>query len=237
MRLSWCPLLPAAVLVAALPLAAGAAGADPLAQHAPLMAPAGAEAAVEDAQVAAIFAALGAQPRRSATFVERRSSALFKAPQLATGVLRFRAPAWLEKETLSPRHERLRIDGDRVSWELSDQRNPGNDVLAAERGAAPGSGAIRSIAIDADPRLAALVTGLRATLAGDLPGVERHFAVTLAAAADRWRLTLLPRDPLVEKSLIRIELEGRAGDLLRVAVIEADGDRSEMTITPAAPIE
>ena len=225
MRLRRRPLRPFTVLLAALLLAAVAARADPPA------------AAAADAQLATIFAALGAQPQRRATFVEQRSSALFKVPQVASGVLRFRSPAWLEKETTSPRHERLRIDGDRVSWELAEQRNPGNDALAAERGAAPGTAAYRSIAIDADPRLAALVTGLRATLAGDLPGVERHFAVTLAAPGDHWRLTLLPRDPLVARSLIRIELEGRAGDLLRVAVIEADGDRSEMTITPAAPIE
>jgi len=182
--------------------------------------PAARAAAQDPLRVEDLYAALGREPERLATFTEQRESTLFKAPQKSDGTLRFRAPAWLEKETFHPRHERLRIDGDRVSWEFAVER---------------GMNAYRSIAIDADPRLAALATSLRATLAGDLAGVQRYFTSDIAGTIGDWSVTLQPRDPIVAAAVARIVLAGRDRELLRVEILEAGGDRTVMTITPRHP--
>ena len=70
-----------------------------------------------DDPLARLFSELGAQRERHARFSERKFSALLKAPVESSGTLIFRAPDYLEKRTVEPQRETVRIEGSVVTYE------------------------------------------------------------------------------------------------------------------------
>ncbi len=102
-----------------------------------------------DDPLARLFAELGAQRERHARFSERKFSALLKAPVESSGTLIFRAPDYLEKRTVEPQRETVRIEG---------------SVVTYEGGAGRSGGQKRTFSLSDAPLLAALIESLRATL-------------------------------------------------------------------------
>ena len=166
-----------------------------------------------------LFSDLGAQRERHARFTERKFSALLKAPIESSGTLIFRAPGYLEKRTIEPQRETVRIDGSVVTYEG-----------AAGRGAAQR----RSFSLSDAPLLAALIESLRATLGGDLPALRRHYDVSANAPASQaagWQLTLIPRDRALREAVSRIVLRGAGAEVAAVEIVEANGDLTLMHIS------
>jgi hypothetical protein len=147
-------------------------------------------------------------------FSETRHSALLKQPLVLTGTLVFKRPDRLEKHVSTPFSEVVTIEGARV-----DVTRPGE----------PG----RTIVVPPGPARA-LVESMRATLAGDLAALTRHFTVDVAGTADDWTMTLTPRDPALASTVVRVDFAGRGGKVRRIEVIEAGGDRSVTTIQDEA---
>lgn len=178
-------------------------------------------ARVADDELARLFSELGARRERQARFNERRFSALLKAPIESTGTLMFRAPDFLEKRTLEPQRESVRIEGNVVTYE------------GAPLG---GTAQKRTFALSDAPLLAALSESLRATLAGDLPALRRHYdvswSVAQAQAQNGWQLTLVPRDRALRDAVAKVILRGAGGEVSAVEVVEASGDLTLMQIIP-----
>lgn len=181
-----------------------------------------------DEQLVRLFAELGSHRERHARFVERKFSALLKAPVESSGTLVFRAPDILEKRTVEPQRESVLIEGNVVTYE-------GGPVHANNRK--------RSFALADAPLLAALIESLRATLAGDLPALRRHYQVSWTApqgeasstarpAAQGWQLTLVPRDRTLLDAVSRIMLRGAGSEVGSVEIVEANGDLTLLRITP-----
>ena len=82
------------------------------------------------------------------------------------------------------------------------------------------------------PEVAALIDSIRATLAGDQQRLARSYALSVSGQASRWQLDLLPSDPGISKVVSRIRIGGRHGAVNEVEILQADGDRSVMSITP-----
>jgi hypothetical protein len=171
------------------------------------------------ADLPSLLKLIGGKPERRAQFVERRHSTLTRTPLESRGRLLFRAPDRLEKQTLSPVRETVRIEGGAVTIEGLPVRG------VPDR---------RSLQLADIPLLAALVESLRATLAGDLPRLQRHYSPSLSVAADGWTLTLTPIDPALREAVTRVLLRGRADAVSLVEIHEAGGDRTEIAITPLA---
>jgi hypothetical protein len=74
------------------------------------------------------------------------------------------------------------------------------------------------------------IESIRATLAGDLPTLQRLFTVDFAGTVARWRLTLTPREPEVAKTVSQVRIDGAHSTLTTVQILETDGDRSLMTL-------
>lgn len=167
-----------------------------------------------------LFAELGARRERHAKFVERKFSALLKAPVESSGTLVFRAPDILEKRTTEPQRESVRIEGNMVTYEGAPVR---------------GSTQKRTFALSDAPQLAALIESLRATLAGDLPALRRHYQVSWTAAEgpSGWRLTLVPNDRALREAVAKIEMRGAGSEVSAVDIVEASGDLTLLRITPA----
>jgi hypothetical protein len=153
---------------------------------------------------------LAARRHGEVSFVEQHFMKLTRRPVESLGELTYDAPDRLEKRTIEPRPETLKVAG---------------DVLTIER-----KGRSRVLDLQAYPAAAPFVDSIRATLAGDLGTLERIFSVDYAGDLSRWSLTLAPRDPQVARLVSQVRIDGARDTLLTVEILERDGDRSLMTL-------
>lgn len=69
-------------------------------------------------------------------------------------------------------------------------------------------------------------------LSGNWQAVERHFTIELSGELDDWQATLVPNEAAVAERLTRL-LVGGNRQVERVGLEFADGDRLDLTLTPA----
>ena len=146
-----------------------------------------------------------------ADFVETRTMAMLEKPLVSSGQLFYVAPDKLEKRTQKPRPESLIIEG---------------NTLVIERGRQN-----MTLQVDSAPELAGFVNSIRGTLAGDRKALERSFALSLEGPPQRWLLTLKPIDQRMAAAVASIRIGGAFDDVRSVEILQADGDRSVMTIS------
>jgi len=195
------------VLGVALVVAASAAG---MARAADAPAPPGGWS------LEALMAGLRQVRAASAHFVELKTVRMLNRPIQTTGTLKYVAPDKLEKITITPAPETIRLDG----GTLTGQQANGDDF---------------SVDIGGHSEIGALVEGIRSTLAGDLPTLRRYYGIAFAGGQDHWQMDLVPKDHWVREKVERIRILGAGTVISNIVVDEKDGDRSEMTITPDAP--
>ena len=147
-----------------------------------------------------------------ARFVETRHSALLKAPLVLQGTLAYRRPDRVEKHVLTPYDERIVVEAGRLTIENRTHNRR------------------QTIAVSGAPGLAALVESIRATRAGDLPALQRHFALQVEGSRERWTLTLRPLDAQVGDYVVSIARSGSGARIAQVTIDETSGDRSVMEI-------
>ncbi len=164
-----------------------------------------------------LMQAFAAVPMAQARFSEVRQMDVLRAPLELKGTLHYQRPDTLERRVLSPYQEFTRIKGDLVTIEN------------------PARGAPRRHSLAALPAALALIEGLRATLAGDLAALERHYRVNLEGGREAWTLNLAPRDAAIAGALAGIRLSGSAARLTRVEIEESSGDRVTMTLSDQQP--
>jgi hypothetical protein len=185
----------------------------PMAQAPPQTKPSQAEQSGAAAlSLEALLKKIGGRPAQQARFVEKKYLAVLDAPVESAGMLRYQAPARLEKNTERPMQESMMIEG---------------DLLVMER-----EGRRRTMPAAQFPGVAALVGGLRDILGGDAEALRRMFKVVLQGDASRWQMDLLPSDTAAAQLVNRITLHGREDHLLEVETLQADGDRSVMSLSP-----
>src|SRR5205814_10633228 len=128
--------------------------------------------------------------------------------------MRFAAPDHLEKRTLLPRPETLTLAGGVLTVERRGRRH----VLDMHR----------------YPQIQPFIESIRATLAGDRSALERVFRLEFAGSVERWNLILVPLDSQLAKTVARVQIDGSRDQLLRIEILQTDGDRSLMTLRAAA---
>ena len=160
-----------------------------------------------------LFARFAAVGSSNARFVETREVSLLNAPLESSGTLTYRRPDFLEKRTLQPQAESLRLEGDRLTLTQAD-------------------GASRTLSVSSMPEIQTYVESIRATLRGDVPTIMRFYEVALEGTVQDWRLQLTPRADEARAAVQRIVIAGREAVIRRIEILQADGDRSVMTIQP-----
>jgi hypothetical protein len=158
-----------------------------------------------------------AVPAARAHFVERRYLALLSEPLKTSGTLAYTAPDKLERVTLTPRRERLVVDGDRLTIDQGPE------------------GQTRTLALSAQPELAAVIESIRGTLAGDPAALERFYTVSLSGDERAWSLRLEPKAASLRKLVSLITITGSAAAIQTIETREGDGDRTEMIILDDPP--
>jgi outer membrane lipoprotein-sorting protein len=145
-----------------------------------------------------------------ADYVETRYIAMLDRPVQSSGQLFYVAPDKLEKRTLRPKPESMIIEGNTVTIERGQQN--------------------LTMQVDSAPELAGFVNSIRGTMAGDRQALERSFTLALEGPADRWVLTLTPREARLAAAIRSMRISGSGDDVRSVEILQADGDRSVMTI-------
>ena len=151
-----------------------------------------------------------------AKFVERKHLRILNAPLEFSGTLFYQAPGHLEKHTLLPKPQSLILDQDRLSIE---------DAGRKQR---------RTLRLQDYPVVWAFVESIRSTLAGDLQALNRFYKVDLEGSDIQWRLLLKPSEPAMQSLVTQIRISGARQSIRSIEIVEAEGDRSIMTITENA---
>jgi hypothetical protein len=147
-----------------------------------------------------------------AQFAERRYLSMLKEPLQFSGTLVYIAPDRLEKNTLRPRAESMVVDRDRLTIEGDGGRQR------------------RIMMLPDHPEIWAFVESIRATLAGDLTTLDRFYKVSLEGSSEEWQLLLEPSEAKMQAMVKSIRISGKASSIRIVEILEADGDRSVMTV-------
>jgi len=163
--------------------------------------------------VTALMGLLSQIDKSSVKFEETKHLAALTAPLVRRGTLRYVRPDRLEMQVDKPYFERLEVTGDRLTIENRDGR--------------------RQIDLASQPLAGVLVEGLRAVLAGDLPGLARRYRYRFEGEIGAWKLELEPLDKGAAAAVRRIEIEGSKAQLSRIAIEEIQGDRSVFVLSAA----
>ena len=147
-----------------------------------------------------------------AKFTEKRFLAVLDKPVVATGEMTYTPPDRLEKRTQTPKVETLTLDKDLLTIEREKQK--------------------LSINLANQPEALAFVDSIRGTLAGNRAALEKNYALHLAGSSDKWVLTLLPSDQKIATLVQRITVSGTKNQVRSIEYLQADGDRSLLTIEP-----
>ena len=171
-------------------------------------------AAEGDGSLDALMSLLAKRQHGHVEFVEQQFLKILDHPLESSGEMRYDAPDRLEKRTLAPRQETLTLSG---------------GVLTVDRGTSH-----RVVDLHAYPQAQPFIESVRATLAGDRSALEKLFTLEFNGSLARWTLTLVPKDSKVKRSVAQVRIDGAQDQLLKVEIRQSDGDRSLMTLRPAA---
>ena len=149
------------------------------------------------------------------TFAETDHLAILDRPVKSSGLLVYDAPDRLEKRTLEPKKESLSLSGD----ELTVQRRHRTYHMQ----------------LSAYPQVGPFVDAIRDTLAGNGKALERVFTVQLTGTVANWKLQLVPLDERVAHTVRGVRITGARDEMRSVEILQADGDRSVMTLQPPGP--
>lgn len=159
-----------------------------------------------------LMSSLAQRKQGEVSFAETDHLRILDQPLKSSGVLVYRAPDHLEKRTLEPRKESMILEGD----ELTLQR--GHRTYRMQ--------------VSAYPQAAPYVDAIRDTLAGNEAALEKVFKVGFAGTRQAWNLELVPLDERAARKVRQVRIAG-AGDVIHsVEILQADGDRSLMTLGP-----
>jgi hypothetical protein len=146
----------------------------------------------------------------SAKFTETKTMAVLKTPLETSGTLRYVAPDTLRKTVLTP--------------------TPQDFVLQNGAVTLTTGGKTQQFDLSQAPPLAGLVEGVRATLAGDLPTLQRYYTIALSGDAETWQLLLHPRDAGLSRFLTWLSIRGSQNRVTEIDTGSAGGALTRMSV-------
>lgn len=159
----------------------------------------------EPADAKALVASLKRPAPARTPFAEARFMKVLDKPLVVSGEL-----AWLGGDKLERRV-------DKPAKEVSTIAD--GEVTQEREGRKP-----RTFSLKRAPQLRILLDSFVALLGGDASRLDDAFDVQLGRDADRWALTLAPRDPSLAKQIVSIQVYGSGNQPRCMRMNEKDGD-------------
>jgi outer membrane lipoprotein-sorting protein len=141
-----------------------------------------------------------------ARFHEIRYVSLLTAPLESEGMLYFAAPDLLARHTTRPGRSSVVVRGSHV-------------VLRDETGS-------QDLPVGASELAPALIDHLVGLLRGDLEALRARHTIRFGLHGEAWELRLEPKSRVVRSVIDSIRIEGRGSELVRMEVVETNGDRT-----------
>ncbi|MDE2390280.1 MAG: outer membrane lipoprotein carrier protein LolA [Rhodospirillales bacterium] len=157
-----------------------------------------------------LMSALGQVRAASASFTETKTLPLLTTPLQSSGTLDYVAPDYVRKTTTAPAPQNFLLQNGMVTLTLNGQT--------------------QRFTLAQAPQLAGLVEGVRATLAGDLPALQRYYDLSLSGRADHWQLLLRPRDPALAKMLAWMSITGTGDKITEIDSADTKGGETRMQV-------
>ena len=173
---------------------------------------AGQEASTKTCTLSHVLATRAKIQESSATFTQERHIHYVRDPLSSMGRLRFVAPNHLEMIVDKPQSESFIYDDGVLTLETTGEQTE------------------RQISVESDVMLSAIFAGLVGTLSGNETELKRAFFVEFVADACEWRMTLVPKSKRVLEKIQEISLRGKDQHIEEAEILQADGDRSLLTI-------
>ena len=159
-----------------------------------------------------LMASLARVDRSVVGFEETRHFAVLASPIVRRGTLQYVRPDRLEMNVVTPFPETTQILGSRIRVESADSR--------------------REWDLAGQPVALAWIEAVRASLAGDAVSLSRQFRILLTGTAAAWEMRLEPLDERVAAALKRVDVRGRAAQIVTVEILDAQGDRIVIALRP-----
>lgn len=140
-------------------------------------------------------------------FAEARFMRVLDKPLVVSGELAWLGGDRLERRVDAPTKETSTIADGEVT-QVRDGKKP------------------RSFSLKRAPQLSVLLDGFVALLGGDPSRLGESFDIVLARDADRWHLTMTPRDARIAKQIATLHVYGSGNQPRCLRMDEGDGDMS-----------
>jgi hypothetical protein len=159
-----------------------------------------------------VLASRAKNQESAATFTQQRRIRYVRDPLFSAGRLRFVAPSHLEMIVDKPQAESFVYEDGVLTLETAEQPE-------------------RQISVDSDLILSAMFIGLVGTLSGNEDELRHTFFVEFSDDHCQWRMTLLPKSKRVLEKILEIDLSGNSEHIEKAEIIQANGDRSILSIS------
>ena len=151
-----------------------------------------------------------------AKFTELRRVPSANSSEKTSGVLIYRAPDHLERQTTMPYQETAVVKNDRITLEFE---------------VTEGVVSRREFALTQVPGMRPFFVALRALLAGDTETLQQAFRVEMQGSAPDWKMKLLPRNG-ADQPVRDIRVLGRGDEIRVIELRQKNGDTLRTTLTP-----
>jgi outer membrane lipoprotein-sorting protein len=138
-------------------------------------------------------------------FVEVSYRGMLDRPLITSGTMKWLGGDKLERDVEKPYQAVAKI---------------GDGQMSVQRAGHP----VQSMPISRAPQMAAILSGFRALLGGDIAQLSQDFDVKAAGNEARWVLTLTPRSGELKSRVSSIVIDGRAAAPRCMTMTESDGD-------------
>jgi len=152
-----------------------------------------------------ILAHLAKSGSAQTEFIEVSYRGMLDRPLVVSGTMKWLGGDKLERDVEKPYKMVAKI---------------GDGQMSVQRG----DGTVQSMPIARAPQMAAILSGFRALLGGDVAQLSRDFEVKAAGNEARWVLTLTPRTNDLKHRVQSIVIDGRDDAPRCMTLDESDGD-------------
>lgn len=148
-------------------------------------------------------------------FIDVNYRGMLDRPLITTGTMKWLGGDQLERDIDKPYQVIAKI---------------GNGQLSVQRAGHP----VQTTPISRAPQIAAILTGFRALLGGNITQLSQDFSVSAAGNTSKWVLTMTPRHDELKQRVQSIVIDGRDDQPRCMTMLEADGDTTITLLGAAA---
>ena len=161
-------------------------------------------------ELESLMQAMAAVKHRIVRYQEEKQMELLEAPLSSEGTLEYIAPDKLVRSVFKPSRIRYIIDNKMVTIEKGDKSRTRN--------------------LDELPVVRVFVESFRATLAGDLTSLQKHYDIEFSGTVGQWEIILRPKDKQLTDYVESLQLAGIGDRILLYMVEDSNGDLTRMRL-------